>query len=299
LAIATGDILILLNNDTIVSSGWRDGLAHWLERTEIGIVGPVTNRTCNEAQIDAPYRTYDEMAKFAGQYTRNHHGQATEIPMLAMFCVAMRRDTFVRVGPLDEQFEVGMFEDDDYARRVRQAGYKVKCAEDVFVHHFGQAALGELCITDEYDRVFESNLSRFEAKWNIQWQPHGRRITPEYEHLRKSIRHVVTQQLPGGATVLVISKGDEELVRLNGHRGWHFPRNEQGQYPNIYPADSTEAIAQLESARAKGAGFLVIPKPAFWWLEYYADFKNHLERNCVLAVREEETCLIFDLAGSR
>jgi GT2 family glycosyltransferase len=298
LALASGEILILLNNDTIVSRGWRDGLERWLDDPEIGMVGPVTNRTCNEAQIDAPYRTLAELENFADEYTRKHDGQAAEIPMLALFCMAMRRDAFERIGPLDEQFETGMFEDDDYAQRMRQAGYKIVCVEDVFVHHFGQASLGELCVAGEYDRVFESNRRRFEAKWNRQWQPHRRRITPEYDRLRAAIRNVAAERLPSGATVLVITKGDEELLKLTGKLGWHFPRNDEGQYPNIYPADSGEAITQLESGRAKGADFLLIPRPALWWLDYYSGFKEHLERNYVLTLRDEETCLIFDVRGA-
>jgi GT2 family glycosyltransferase len=299
LALARGEILILLNNDTIVPRGCLEGLGRWLEDAQVGMVGPVTNRTCNEAQIDAPYRTFGEMQNFARKYTQNNTEQAAEIPMLAMFCMAMRRDVFQRVGPLDEQFQIGMFEDDDYAQRVRRAGYKILCAEDVFVHHFGQAAFGELCIHGEYDRVFESNRRRFEAKWNVEWQPHRRRITPEYERLRAVIRDVAAQELPAGATVLIITKGDEELLKLSGHRGWHFPRDNEGRYPNIYPADSAEAITQLEAGRANGAEFLLVPKPALWWLDFYAGFRDHLERNYRLSVREEESCLIFDIRAER
>jgi hypothetical protein len=95
----------------------------------------------------------------------------------------------------------------------------------------------------------------------------------------------------------VVSKGDEELLKLNGRRGWHFPRDKDGGYANVYPARATEAIAQLESLRAEGARFFLIPKPAFWWLQYYGGLKEYLERRCRLAVRDDETCLIYELGG--
>ena len=295
LAAATGDFLILLNPDTLVLPGWGDGLVKWLSDPSVGMVGPVTNRTCNEAQIDAPYRTYGELERFALEYTSQHSKVSNSIPMLALFCVALRRDTFARVGPLDELFEIGMFEDDDYARRVRQAGYDIRCVENVFVHHFGQASLGELCATNQYDHLLETNRARFEQKWRTSWQPHGRRLTPEYTQLRQRIRTATSTHLPAGSTVAVISKGDEELLKLNGHRGWHFPRGTDGGYANIYPANGVEAVVQLNQVREQGARFLLIPRPAFWWLDYYCEFKSHLESRCRLALRQEDTCLIFDL----
>jgi hypothetical protein len=281
-----------------VPRGWQAGLARWLLDPAVGLAGPVTNRTCNEAQIDVTYRTWGEMEQFAQAYTANHWRKGADLRMLAMFCLAMRRDLLERIGPLDEQFEVGMFEDDDYARRVRKAGYRILCAEDVFVHHFGQASFGELCVTGAYDRVLDANRRRFEAKWGITWQPHGRRITPDYQNLRRRIRENALTHLPPGATVIVVSKGDDEVLRLDGRKGWHFPQAGDGQYANRYPAHSAEAIAQLEALRAKGGSFLLIPKPAFWWLEYYSRFKDHLEHHYQLAMRDDDTCLIFDLRGA-
>ncbi|HEY5914472.1 MAG TPA: glycosyltransferase family 2 protein [Verrucomicrobiae bacterium] len=298
LAIASGAILILLNNDTVVAPGWRNALVRRATEPGIGLVGPVTNRTCNEAQIDAPYRTYREFRQFAGEYTSAHEGQLTDLSMVAMFCVAMRREVFQKVGPLDEQFELGMFEDDDYARRVRLAGYGVGCAEDCFVHHFGQASLGELCTSGTYDRTLEANRRRFEQKWETVWKPHQRRITPQYVQLRERIRQAAATHLPADAAVVVVSKGDNELLNLQGKQTWHFPQLENGEYANYYPAQSGEAIAQLEAARRKGARFLLIPKPSFWWLKYYGGLKEHLERHGRLAVKDEETCVIYDLGGS-
>jgi hypothetical protein len=188
-----------------------------------------------------------------------------------------------------------MFEDDDYSRRVRQAGYQIVCAEDVFVHHFGQASLGELCINNQYDALLEGNRRRFEEKWGTPWKPHPRRITPEYVLLRQRIKAATSAHLPSGSTIAVISKGDEELLKLNGHRGWHFPQAADGSYANIYPANGAEAVALLEAVQNKGARFLLIPKPALWWLEYYTDFRKHLTSRCRLALQDESVGLIFDL----
>jgi GT2 family glycosyltransferase len=92
-----------------------------------------------------------------------------------MFCLAMRRDVYERVGPLDERFEVGMFEDDDYALRARHAGYRVVCAEDAFVHHFGEVSFNKLKPSGEYEQLFAANRRRFEEKWGTPWEPHRAR----------------------------------------------------------------------------------------------------------------------------
>jgi hypothetical protein len=108
----------------------------------------------------------------------------------------------------------------------------------------------------------------------------------------------VRKTLPADATVLVISKGDEELLRLDGRRGWHFPRTDEGLYAGHHPIDSDAAIAHLEELRAAGARYLVIPGPSFWWLDYYTAFDEHLRTNYSLVLEEPETCLIFALSDA-
>jgi GT2 family glycosyltransferase len=97
----------------------------------------------------------------------------------------MRRETWQRVGALDEQFGIGMFEDDDYARRVLAEGLRIVCAADVFVHHVGQAAFKVLIERGEYDALFEANRRRFEAKWQQPWQRHEHRPLP-FEATRRA-----------------------------------------------------------------------------------------------------------------
>src|SRR6266545_2061112 len=272
---ANGKVLVLLNNDTIVAPGWLKGLSHHLQDLAVGLVGPVTNRIGNEAEIEAEYTTYGEFLEFAGRNRQEHQGRHFDIPSPCMFCLAMRRDTFVRIGALDERFEVGLFEDNDYALRAREAGYRLVCAEDVLVHHFGQASFGSLVPTGEYSRLFEANKRRFEQKWGKPWTPYRRRSGPRYRQLAARIRAAARAALPDRAQVLVVSKGDDELLRCVAPGARHFPQAEGGGYAGCYPADSGAAIAHLEQLQAGGAQYLLFPATAFWWLEHYREFKRY------------------------
>ena len=169
---AGGDYLVLLNNDTVVTRGWLSTLIrHLASDPSIGLIGPVTNATGNEARVDVGYGNVDEMPSWAAHWVREHDDEVFSIPMLAMFCVAMRRTVLQKVGLLDERFAVGMFEDDDFSMRIREAGFEIKCAEDAFVHHWGRAAFAKLN-EPEYQRIFDENRTRFEQKWGRTWSPH-------------------------------------------------------------------------------------------------------------------------------
>ena len=76
-------------------------------------------------------------------------------------------------------------------------------------------------------------------------------------------RTIACTVLPPGATVLVVSKGDEELLELGGRRAWHFPRGKGGTYAGYHPGASSEAIDHLEELRASGGEFLIFPSTAF------------------------------------
>lgn len=171
---ASGDVLVVLNNDTYVTPGWvRTLCAHLRRDPGLGLVGPVTNNIGNEARIEIAYDTMQEMVSRAGDYTRAHPGSEIAIGTAAFFCVAMPRRVFETVGELDEAFGMGFFEDDDYCRRVAQAGYRIACAEDVFVHHELSASFGKI---DDGARkaLFERNRAIYERKWGA-WKPHAYR----------------------------------------------------------------------------------------------------------------------------
>lgn len=165
------DYIVLLNDDVIVSPGWLGGLLRYLDDPRIGLVGPVTNSCGNEARVAVDYTDIADVDAFARRYTFAHDGVSFDIPVLAMYCLAARKTTIDELGELDERFRMGMFEDDDYAMRARNAGYRVVCAEDVYVHHFGRSSFGKMS-EEAHDKIFAANRALFERKWGTTWSPH-------------------------------------------------------------------------------------------------------------------------------
>ncbi|HKT37528.1 MAG TPA: glycosyltransferase, partial [Ktedonobacterales bacterium] len=165
------EYVVLLNDDVIVTPGWLGALLRYLDDPQIGLVGTVTNAAGNEARVPVDYSATDGIDAFARAYTQAHDGVSFDIQALAMYCLALRQRTVAALGELDERFRVGMFEDDDYAMRARAAGYRVVCAEDVFVHHFGRSSFGKLS-EEAHAQLFAANRAVFERKWGVTWQPH-------------------------------------------------------------------------------------------------------------------------------
>lgn len=288
---ASGETLVLLNNDAIVPPAWLEKLRARLGDSEVGGVNPVTNRIGTEAEVEVRYRTYGEWLDAARSRAQRYAGETRDVRMLAMFCLAMTREVHARLGPLDTGFGTGLFEDDDYSARFRAAGMRLVCAEDVLVHHFGQASFGELVPSGEYGRLFRRNRQRYEETWGESWQTHGRRTERAYAEVVTRARRITRDHVPEDSTVVVMSRGDEDLVELDGRIGWHFPRLADGTYAGHYPEDGRAAVAQLEVLREEGAEYLLVPEPAFWWLEHYWELDRYLRARSEEIVRDGQVRL--------
>ena len=123
--------------------------------------------------------------------------------------------------------------------------------------------------------------------------------------LALQIQPLVDVCVPPTAPLLVVNKGDNRLLEFSARRGWHFPHADDGSYLGYHPADSAEAIARLEQSRARGAEYLVVPRPSLWWLDHYTEFRVYLNAHCRLVGHEPNVCAIYALrpvklaAGSR
>jgi GT2 family glycosyltransferase len=168
---ASGEYVVLLNDDTLPAPGWLSRLVAHLERDRaLGLVCPATNHIGNAAKVATHYRSAGELEQFAQERAFAHAGQLLGLDTVALFCAVMRRSLLAEIGWLDERYEVGMFEDDDLSRTLRTRGLRLGVALDAFVHHVGQVSFGQLNPA-EYLAIWEANRRRFEAKWGVRWMP--------------------------------------------------------------------------------------------------------------------------------
>ncbi len=175
---ARGDYAILLNNDTVVTRGWvRDLIRPMQLDPQIGLAGPLTNNIGNEQKVKIGYRHLQDMPQWARHFVRGRLRRTFDAGGLAFFCVAIRRDVLDTIGLLDEAYGIGFFEDDDYCRRAKEAGYRLVIVDDVFIHHHLSVSFDTLGA--KAADLMARNRVIFEERWG-EWQPHRYRAEPGF-----------------------------------------------------------------------------------------------------------------------
>ena len=164
LKLASGDTLLLLNNDVLVTRDWLKHLLACLHsEPEIGIVGPLTNYASGRQQITEPFTHVDDMTE---RFNRQDPASWQPTQRIVGLCFLFKRELLERIGFLDERYGQGHYEDDDYCYRARLAGYRLMIAGDVFVFHHGSSSFSR----DGEHRVqelIERNRQQFIAKWQV------------------------------------------------------------------------------------------------------------------------------------
>jgi GT2 family glycosyltransferase/glycosyltransferase involved in cell wall biosynthesis len=140
-AASVAEVVIVLNSDTIVTPGWMDDLYKALiEDAGLGALTPATNHAGEPAQMD--FGTVDLPVAKALAYVakRPKTDNILYLPQrVTFFCVALRRDVWLKLNGLDETFKVGNFEDEDLCLRLRVVGYRLGVALGTFVYHHNNA----------------------------------------------------------------------------------------------------------------------------------------------------------------
>ena len=168
--VARGSQILLLNNDTVVTTGWLRRMLEAMYRDpSIGLVGPCSNCVSGEQQIPVSYDDLGSLDGFAWNWGKQNHCVLQDTDRLVGFCLLIRRELIDRIGVLDEQFGIGCYEDDDYCRRALQAGFRAVIARDAFIHHFGSRTFIGSAV--DFGKILEENRERFEHKWTAEGKP--------------------------------------------------------------------------------------------------------------------------------
>ena len=162
---ATGEYLILLNNDTIVDKGWDIELIKTLNSNKnIFAVTPITNRCGNTAMVNIKHENYTDFFNKINEI-KPYLASQFDSDSLALFCGCFRLNDFQNIGYFDEKFLNG-WEDDDLYERILLLNKKVVISTRSVVYHYANITVGE----NAYSNDNNSNKLYFEQKWNKLWK---------------------------------------------------------------------------------------------------------------------------------
>lgn len=161
-----GDSILLLNNDTVVTTHWLSNMRTALYSAEdVGAVGTVTNNCSYFQTVPLAYSSMDQMQRLVRSYNVSNPDLWEERMKLVGYNMLIRRSALERTGPLDERFTPGNYEDDDLSHRLRLAGYRLLLCKDTFIHHYGSVSFGERA--EAFRRLLATNRQKFTDKWGF------------------------------------------------------------------------------------------------------------------------------------
>lgn len=183
LAAATGDFLLFMNNDCVILDFQAKGV--WLDRLLEPFKDPTVGMT-------GPLMIPDAV---------------TGYPFLVFFLAAVSRELYERLGPLDEIFSPGGYEDVDYCLKAMQLDYKVLSiatqkgvdqAQGVVVtdypaYHKGEATVLDAEHTVEWHKTIERNKKVLADRYQL---PDGMFYDKDILEYRK-----LANEVPDGGTI--------------------------------------------------------------------------------------------------
>jgi len=145
---STGDLVILLNSDTIVTKNWAEKLADAIDSTPgSGIVGPVSNAAGHQSIPNIkgkdgqtainklpPGINPNEMNKYCEEWSPIDI--LPQVPLVHGFCIGIARSVIDAIGYFDvRNFPRGYGEENDYCLRAMDKGFGLVVATHTYVYH--------------------------------------------------------------------------------------------------------------------------------------------------------------------
>lgn len=166
-AVARGEFLVLLNNDTTVTAGWLDALVEAAADPQVGAVGAkllYPDGSLSEAggivfADGSPwiYGRGDDPADPRYAWLR-------EVDYCSAACLLVRRNSWTQLAGFDPRYEPAYYEDTDLCFRLREHGQKVVYQPKAVVVHEEGGTHG--ASTDDLGlRLRAHNHVKFVGRW--------------------------------------------------------------------------------------------------------------------------------------
>src|SRR5216684_6898724 len=185
--VGEGDLLVLLNPDTIAAAGSLDKLADALRADTLGAAGGLLQGADGLPQKGFTVRKLPTLGSMLAEVLLVNRAwpsnpwnvryrcldldyqTAQEVEQPAGACLAVKRQAWNEVNGFDEEFFPVWFEDVDFCRRLRDKGWKIVYRPDAVFSHFGGHSVNRLAFRDRQFYWYK-NLVRYFAKHHSRGQ---------------------------------------------------------------------------------------------------------------------------------
>ncbi|GAB4814786.1 hypothetical protein N2152v2_001832 [Parachlorella kessleri] len=261
---ASGEFIVLVNNDLLVAKGWLSAIMHtFSQRPATGIVGPLFLGDTGLVQEAGGLVFDDAQAANHGRGKALTHRMyyLRQVDYISAACVAFRKALFQRLGGFDSQYERGYFEDTDLAMSVRAAGLQVLLQPLAVVHHLEGTTFGTDATSALKRQLMEDNRAKFVHKWGSVLQ--ARHCPAAEGHLPANLRFTSPRLL--WLTDTVPDPGSD----VGSLRALHILRMllAEGYHATVLPTTAQRDPAPKARARALGVDVVTpVTKPDKWRL---------------------------------
>ncbi len=139
------DVVVLLNNDVLVQPNWLEELIRpFHQDPQIGIVGCKLLYPDGTIQHLGAELTYPLAHSHHFHYQETDSGQITDlqaVPYVTGAALAVRREVLDTIGLLDESFHPFYYEEVDFCRRAKDAGFRVVVTPKAMAIHDESATM--------------------------------------------------------------------------------------------------------------------------------------------------------------
>lgn len=160
-----GKYLATVANDVYVTKNWLSNLLSCMESDpRIGFVAPASSHVSNLQQVDLEFKDMKEMQRKAAEFNQPNPKKWEERMRLITIVSIFKREIIDLVGTADYGF-IHDFGEDDYAARLRHAGYKLIFCGDTYVCHDHDFRRGEDKDIAKYQRSLEAGRHAYKEKY--------------------------------------------------------------------------------------------------------------------------------------